>query len=146
MAKKKRTSSSQGKAVKKKGKLPKPATKKLRHKARTAKPSRKQTESTTPRMMQIRPAAVTAATVAAPTPLLEDVLNDQWLHTTTHVYIAPGDTLGALWGKYGAGDYAATGVQPLIKAIKSAYEISLPASSLPATLTFSQLQILVGHT
>jgi hypothetical protein len=81
----------------------------------------------------------------APLPFLEDVLNDQWLKTSTHVNINPGDTLGALWAQYGAGDYGSGAVQRLIQAIQAAYGVTLPASSLPASLTFSQLQILVGH-
>ena len=80
-----------------------------------------------------------------PQPFLEDVLNDQWLKTSTHVNINPGDTLGGLWGQYGAGDYNSGVVQRLIQAIQTAYGVSLPASSLPVGLTFSQLQILVGH-
>jgi hypothetical protein len=78
-------------------------------------------------------------------PYLEDVLNDNWLNTSTHVPINPGDTLGALWAKYGAGDYTTGVIQRLIQAIKNAYAVSLAASSLPATLIFSQLQNLVGH-
>jgi hypothetical protein len=78
-------------------------------------------------------------------PFLEDVLNDQWLKTSTHVDINPGDTLGGLWGQYGAGDYNSGVVQRLIPAIKTAYGVNLPATSLPASLKFSQLQILVGH-
>jgi hypothetical protein len=84
---------------------------------------------------------------AAPTPLpfLEDVLNDKWLHTSTPVDINPNDTLGALWAQYGAGDYTTGVVQRLITAIQNAYGVSLAASSLPSTLSFSQLQVLVGH-
>jgi hypothetical protein len=97
---------------------------------------------------QLKPLAMALAPQAsAVSPLLEDVLNDQWLHTSSHVYINPGDTLGALWAQYGAGDYTTAVVQRLIKAIQGAYDgLTLPASSLPAALTFSQLQILVGHT
>jgi hypothetical protein len=96
---------------------------------------------------QVKPLAMALTPqTSAVAPLLEDVLNDRWLRTKNHVYISPSDTLGALWAQYGAGDYAATGVQPLIKAIQGAYGVNLPASSLPAALTFSQLQILVGHT
>ena len=78
-------------------------------------------------------------------PSLEDVLNNQWLKTSTPVNINPGDTLGGLWAQFGAGDFDSGVVQRLIQAIQAAYGVSLPASSLPASLTFSQLQILVGH-
>jgi hypothetical protein len=96
----------------------------------------------TPLAMALKPMMSPAL---APQPYLEDVLNDQWLKTSTHIDINHGDTLGALWGQYGAGDYNSRAVQRLIQAIQTAYCVSLPASSLPASLTFSQLQILVGH-
>jgi hypothetical protein len=95
-----------------------------------------------PIAMVLQSAAVTAPTL----PYLEDVLNSDWLKTTRRVDINPGDQLGYLWAQYGVGDYTPQVVQNLINAINNAYGVGLPPSSLPATLPFSQLQDLVGHS
>lgn len=78
---------------------------------------------------------------------LDDVLRDDWLKSKLPTDINPGDTTGYLWATFGTGgDYILVVQQKLAAILKDAYQVHLQPASLPATLTFAQLQHLVGHS
>jgi hypothetical protein len=101
------------------------------------------------------PAAPSAALSVEPSPqpppdadrYLDDVLRDDWLKSKLPADINPGDTMGYLWANFGTGgDYTLIVQQKLAAILKDAYKVHLQPATLPATLTFAQLQHLVGHS
>jgi len=88
-----------------------------------------------------------AATTTDADRYLDDVLRDDWLKSKLPAAINPGDTMGYLWANFGTGgDYTLIVQQKLAAILKDAYKVHLQPASLPATLTFAQLQHLVGHS
>jgi hypothetical protein len=80
-----------------------------------------------------------------PSPLLQDVLKNDWLKLTNPPNIGSDDQLGFLWEHYGTGGEYDSNCQMVLAAILlKAYGVQIPWGSLPGNLPFSKLQSLVG--
>jgi len=94
--------------------------------------------STQPDVMNTKPAD------ASQTPYLDDVLHDDWLKSKQPDPINPGDQLSYLWSFGPGGEYTLPVQKNLAGVLNKRYGVSLQPATLTATLTFAQLQKLVG--